>query len=455
MLFLPIAILLLYGIRYCRATFPIASGFGAKVLCSAIFVARRKEEDAKAQELSFFPLNLVSCKVNYQDSSVTCSILGSARRKAIYRKGLGATLLSRRTENQVRSQPIHPPVSPAASAAALKWPQGDQATDHIPANIDTLQLERAMDNCFKEINPAKPTIGTRAVVVVYDGRLIAEKYAPGFDRESRLAGWSMTKSITGALTGILVKQNRLPVDEPAPVQEWSHTGDLRRAITIKHLLQQTSGLDFTEDYTKSSEVTRMLFQQDDMGAYAATRKLKHPPGSVFNYSSGNSNILSRIIRQVVGEKDYHAFPYQQLFYKTGMYRAIMEPDASGTFAGSSFCYATAQDWARFGLLYLNDGVWDNERLLPEGWVKQSVTPAPAAVAGEYGYHFWLNAGPKDNPSKRPYPLLPSDMYYASGFEGQNVFIIPSRKLVVVRLGLTRDKQYSADNYLAGIIQSIH
>jgi CubicO group peptidase (beta-lactamase class C family) len=207
----------------------------------------------------------------------------------------------------------------------------------------------------------------------------------------------MAKSITGALAGILVKEGKLNPDAPAPVKEWADAGDPRHNILLKDLLQQSSGLDFVEDYSKYSDVTRMLFMRADMGAYSANRPLKHKPGTVFNYNGGNSNLISRIIRETVGEKDYHAFPYEALFHKTGMYSAVMEPDASGNFVGSSYCHATARDWARFGLLYLNDGKFNGQQILPEGWVQSSVHPAPASVNGGYGYQLWLNRGSKDNP----------------------------------------------------------
>jgi CubicO group peptidase (beta-lactamase class C family) len=172
-----------------------------------------------------------------------------------------------------------------------------------------------------------------------------------------------------------------------------------------------------------------------MGGYAASLPLKVTPGSDFYYSSGNSNILARIIRTTVGEKDYHAFPYKALFHKTGMYHTLLEPDASGTFVGSSFVYASARDYARFGLLYLNDGVFNGERILPEGWVRKTVTPGPGNEQKNYGYQFWLNGIDEHDPSKKEFPEAPADLFYADGYGGQRIYIIPSLQLVVVRMGL--------------------
>ncbi len=165
-------------------------------------------------------------------------------------------------------------------------------------------------------------------------------------------------------------------------------------------------------------------------------KTKSKPNKFFEYSSGTANLLSKIIRQSLGDSLYYRFPYERLFYKIGMYHTLLEPDASGTFVGSSCGYGSARDWARFGLLYLNDGVWNGERILPEGWVKYSSTPVPAAPIGQYGAQFWLNAGAKDNYEKSYHPGIPHDEFGAEGFEEQSVFIIPSQKLVVVRLGIS-------------------
>jgi CubicO group peptidase (beta-lactamase class C family) len=198
----------------------------------------------------------------------------------------------------------------------------------------------------------------------------------------------------------------------------------------------------------------MLFKKKDMGLFAASSPLVDEPGKVFEYSSGTTNIISRIIRETVGDEGYYRFPYEKLFFRIGMLSTILEPDAGGTYVGSSYSFGTARDWARFGLLYLNEGIWNGERILPEGWVKYSVTPAPGAGQGQYGAQFWLNAGEKGNPSNRFYPAVPADMFWADGFEGQNVFIIPSKKLVVVKLGLSQGDYIDDNQFLAQIIDAL-
>lgn len=383
---------------------------------------------------------------------MTGSILGLAKRKAIYRRGLGATLISEWPERQIRDERFNLARGMTNPRDTVAWPMGDLVKDTLPSGLDTTALRKAIDDIFIERDTANP-IHTRAVIVVYKGQLVGERYAPGFTKDTRLLGWSMTKSITGALIGLLVNDGRLKEDDPAPVPEWSNPADPRHAITLKNLLQQSSGLTFEENYAHSSDATIMLYKRADMGAYTASHPLKDTPGSVWYYSSGNTNILSRIVRQIVGESRYHAFPYERLFSKLGMRSAVLEPDPSGTFVGSSYMYASARDWARFGLFYLNDGVSGHERLLPEGWVARSTQPAAAAPQGQYGYQLWLNAGTKNNPADRLYPHAPTDMFYADGHEGQYIFVIPSKQLVVVRLGLTEGK-FDGDGFLAEILQSI-
>ena len=437
-------------IYYAWISFPFMTGYGSKVMCSAVFVAGRNERQVRDQDLSAYMMKLADFEVNDADSSVTGSIFGLAKRKTIYRNGLGATLISEAGEQNIRLQHINLATRPAVNTDTIAWPLGDKLTDSFPATIDRAKLQSAIQNIFTEQDTILP-IRTRAVVILYKGQLIAERYADGFTAKTKLLGWSMTKTVTGALIGILVKQGKLMIDAPAPVPEWRNANDPRHSITISNLLQQRSGLDFEENYSKASDATRMLFQKADMGGFTASRPLKSQPGTVFKYSSGNSNILSRIIRQTVGDSLYYSFPYTQLFYKLGMYSAVIEPDASGTFVGSSYMYATARDWARFGLLYLNDGVFNKERILPEGWVAQSTRPASADKQG-YGYQIWLNTG-GDTLIKR-YPAAPADMFYADGFESQLIFIIPSKNLVVVRLGLTQHNNFNGNKFLQDILAAI-
>jgi CubicO group peptidase (beta-lactamase class C family) len=446
-----------------RQTLHNGSGYKAKALASGVFVSGREAERVIRDDLSDGPMFLVSGRVDPEDRSASAGALGLVRSRAICREGLGCTLVERLTEEEIRSQPYHPPVVPAVDASAGPWPGGDALPDAPPqAGIDLSKLDAALDEVFSE--PADSgKRETRAVVVVHRGSIVAERYAEGFDVGTPLPGWSMTKSVMGALVGIRVRQGALDLHAPAPVPEWRGGADPRAAITLDQLLRMSSGLEFGEvtdgSYSKlaSSDMATMLFDRGDAAAYAAAKPLEHAPDTHWHYSSGTSNIVSRILRQSFegDQAAYFRFPRRELFDRIGMRSAVIEPDASGSFVGSSFMFATARDWARFGLLFLRGGVWQGERILPKGWVAYSTTPTPEAPQGRYGAHWWLNAGEPDDPADRPWPDLPTDAFAARGFEGQNVLVIPSRELVLVRLGQSRpESAFILNDFGAAVLAAI-
>ncbi len=440
-----------YAFSYAWRAFPILTGYGAKDLCSCVMIAGRNPDDVIKNELGVGLLSAGSFSVDYKDSSATGTVFGLAKRKAVYRKGLGCSLVVEMSEDEFRNQKLILAQKPLLNTDTIAWPLGNMLPDSLPKGVNFEKLNLAMAQAFEEPSPKKLR-RTRAIVVVYDGKLISEKYAEGFDKNSKQIGWSMTKSVTNALVGILVKQEKLKIEEAAPVSSWKN--DDRNKITLNDLMHMSSGLDWEENYADPSGATNMLFKKKDMGIYAASMPVKNEPGKVFYYSSGTTNIISRIVRETIGDANYHRFPYEELFYKLGMHSIVMEPDAGGTFVGSSYSFATARDWARFGLLYLNDGVWQGERILPEGWVKYSSTPASGAKMGEYGAQFWLNAGEQGNPSHRTYPDVPTDSFWADGYEGQSVFIIPSKKLVVAKLSLSQGDYLDDNKFLADLIGSL-
>jgi CubicO group peptidase (beta-lactamase class C family) len=446
--------LLLLAMSYVLIYFPgVMTGMDAKIMCSCVYVMGRTPESVKSKELKVFPgLTWADFIFDDQDSSVTAKLLWMES-KAIFRRGLGCTLLAERSEDEVRSQQINAPSSRyPANARTILWPSGDSLIDKKIVGVNYEGVNSAINSAFADIDSLNP-VNTHAVVVVYNGELIAEKYAEGFDSNSRLAGWSMTKSITNALIGILVREGKLNIHDPAPIQEWQN--DERKKITIHDLLHASSGLDWQESYfIPTSDFHTMFIHRDDKPGFAASQNLKHQPGTVFQYSSGTTNILSRIIRQTVGDREYYKFPYNKLFYKVGMYSALMEPDASGTFVASSYSYASARDWARFGLLYLDDGVWNNERILPEGWVKYSITPAPAANRRQYGAQIWLNLGRIENPLDSYAPGAPPDTFLFEGFEENSVAVIPSKNLVIVRLGVTHNNNFNLVKLINSVIGNL-
>jgi CubicO group peptidase (beta-lactamase class C family) len=421
---------LAYVVYFCWTGFPVITGYSAKNACSCTFIQGRTKESIEKEELGEFPISLSNIEINTRDSSVTATVLGLAKRKAIYRSGFGCTVVNEVPEASLRAQNFPMQFSAGNDTAISLLTTADP--DSV-FSFDRAKLDSAVSYLFQPRDGKN--IYTRAVLVVHNDKIVAEKYAGGYNQNSQFLGWSMAKSVTGALTGLLVKEGKLNVAQPAPVKEWQGLKDERHKITIENLLQQTSGLDFWENYKNASDATKMLSNKADMGGYTASRPLKHKPGSEFYYSSGNSNLLSLIIRNTIGDKDYYLFPYKNLFHKIGMHHTLLEPDASGTFVGSSYVYASARDYARFGLLYLHDGVWNGERILPEGWVQKTITPPSANKLKNYGYQFWLNGLDENNLSKKEFPEAPADLFYADGYGGQRIYIIPSKKLIAVRMGL--------------------
>ncbi|MCA8942448.1 MAG: serine hydrolase, partial [Planctomycetes bacterium] len=313
-------------------------------------------------------------------------------------------------------------------------------------------LAKAIDTVFagyaKSLDPR-----TRAVIVVHRGKIVAERYADGFDRDTPLHGWSMAKSVVDALVGIRVGQGKLAVDEPVALDLWNDD----RKITLDQMLRMTSGLAWSERYDRiDSDVTRMLFGVADASGFAASREVADEPGSLWDYSSGTTNVICRVLRSTFASlDDYHAFPHVSLFRRIGMNHAVIEPDAAGTFIGSSFVFATARDWARFGLLYLQDGVFAGQRILPEGWVAASTEPTAESPRGQYGRHWWLNAGLEDDGADRVYVDLPRDLFYASGHEGQVVAVVPSREAVIVRLGCTKiSRSFRDGQFLKEVLDAL-
>ena len=320
-----------------------------------------------------------------------------------------------------------PPASGAgASVSTEQWPEGDMvgAPD---AEVAAILADDAMTGS-----------GMRAVVVVRDGRIVGAAYGEGFDATMPLLGWSMTKTVTAALVGTAVANGKLTLDRNGLFDAWS--GDARGSITVADLMAMSSGLEFNEDYGDVTDVTRMLFLEADMARFAADKPLDAEIGRAFSYSSGTTVLLSRIWQDAVGDRvTALAWPRERLFNPLGMNSAVLESDATGTYVGSSYMYATPRDWARFGQFLLNDGVWKGNRILPEGFVAWMREPAPAS-AGVYGRgQVWLH-GPGRAQAGGGNPDgdadLPDDTFWLLGHDGQSMAVVPSKRLVVLRLGLT-------------------
>jgi len=428
---------------------PTATGYAAKTACSAVLVAGREPGSVATEDLA--SQWYASFTVDHAAQRVRATVLGLAPRVAVNRPGLGCVLAIDADPSALQASGFEPPRAPER---ATDWPAGDgDGRRPDPPGLDRAALDAAVAAAFDEPNPASLR-RTRAVVVVHDGAIVAERYAPGFDKTTRLLGWSMTKSVTNALVGVLVGRGALDVKAPAPLEEWA--GDARKAITLDQLLRMSSGLEFEERYGMLADATHMLFEVDDAAAHALNKPLATTPDTLFAYSSGTTNIVSTILRRRFDTlAAYHSFPHEALFAPLGMRSAVFETDAAGTLLGSSFMHATARDWSRFGLLYLQDGVWEGRRILPEGWVKYSSTATSTAPIGEYAAHFWANAGPPGEPERRRLPHVPVDAFQASGYQGQAVLVVPSRNAVIVRLGMTHDRSaWDLDTFAAAVLAAL-
>jgi CubicO group peptidase (beta-lactamase class C family) len=419
---------LVFAVIYAWPRVPIITAFAAKGMCSSVFLAGKDPERVAAEDLSFFPISLARTTVNYEDKSVTAKVFGLAQRKAVFREGLGSVLVLDIPEATLWEQSFNIP-DPGYRQDTVPWPLGDVLPDTIPAGIDKAELDAIIERAFDPpgVEPFKKTL---SMAVVYHGQLIAERYLGGYDEHTRFHGWSMTKSVTSALVGILAGKGELDIKAPVDFPEWKD--DERSKITIEYLLHMSSGLEWVENYFTISEATLMLMQSTDMVDFVINRPLEYPPGSHYNYSCGDANLLSGMIRQTIGDDQaYYSLPYIALLHRIGMLNTFIETDAAGNFVSSSYSYGTTRDWARFGWLYANDGVFAGDTILPAGWVDYSMQPAPASNDhGLYGAGFWL----EDPDPLNNYQGLPDDIFSANGFLGQRIFIIPSKKLVVVRMG---------------------
>lgn len=416
----------------------VLTGYSAKNMCSSIFIAGRSYEFTDTHDNNFTPVNLADDQVNTEKKSVTASVFGLKERKAIYREGLGSVLVSQDFDvNASYAKPLRNRVK-----KNLPFPYGElPQKDTVFTEVNQTLLHKAVDFGFENIEVGK----TRSVMVLYKNQIIAERYADGYSASSRFLGWSMTKSVLATLFGILEFEGKIKLDQKAPIQQWK--GDARENITIDHLLHMNSGLEWDEDYASLSDVNLMLFEDNDMTLSQAKKKLIAKPNEVWNYSSGTTNLLSGILRkQFKSYQEYLDFPYKALIDRMGMHSMLLETDMSGNYVGSSYCWGTTRDWAKFGLLYLNQGNWNGDQIFDAKWEGYVRTPAPNSE-GKYGGHFWLN-------SSGFYPDAPRDMFSVNGFQGQRIFIIPSKDLVIVRFGLVGDAGFDFNTFLKGVTEAI-
>ncbi len=436
-------LLILSALLYINYLAPAITGYAAKNLASGIFVAGRTQESIEREDINFFPFNLSSNIVDY-DNKVVISRFLLWSSKAIFNEGLGCTLVRDFSEESVKKLNYPNPPLHDTNLETIPWPSGDLISDTVPEGINIQKIKEIVNQVFEDSIVYK---GTFAVIIIYKDQIIAERYRDDLNPATRFLSWSMAKSFTNALVGILVKRGILDINIPINLDEWRD--DDRKNITLNHLLQMKSGLKFNENYNKFflPDAPSMLMKEGDMGAFAASKKLYAKPNSQWSYSSGSTNIIQDYIRtQIHNDEEYYSIPQKYLFKKIGMHSIVWEPDASGTLVGSTYLYASARDYARFGLLYLHNGYWYGEQLFPENWVTYTTTLATDSE-GNYGSHFWLNQSNK-------FPGCPTDLFYCEGYDGQFIFIIPSKQLVVVRTGCSPNNSFDSRIFLKKIVDSI-
>ena len=421
----------------------VATGFIARVLCSETFVSGIDPSRTLAETTDAIPgSRLIAWAIDHRlDRAarvITVTLFGLGGSRAIYRDGLGCTLDhgEKLVDATMKPEQAPPASLPQIADAAVVTPQSPQ-------------LAAALDRAFAEPADAPPR-HTRAIVIVKNGRIVAERYADGIGIDTQLLGFSVSKSVVSALIGVLVRQGRLKRDGPAPVAAWSNADDPRHAITIDQLLRHTSGLAlgsslYTSLGSTLEPVIRMKYVENDMAAYAESMPLKASPGSCWNYQDGNTLILSRLILDTLGgdPADVLRFARHELFAPLGMRHVTLQLDGAGTIEGSSEMPASARDWARFGQLYLDDGMAGGRRILPAGWVDYSAQPTPNAWVG-YGAGFWTNRGDSFGATYRVGHGMPENAFFAKGTIGQYVIIVPQERLVVVRFGRSPNLPPEAD-----------
>lgn len=427
---------------YAKPAIKTGTGYAALNACGVELVAQRSSASS-AGDLPDNPLVPHLKTTVTPDSDASSTLWGGLYRQTAYLvPGSGCTL----SDTKPSLAALKPIKAPHPNRL---WPEGNDVRPKESAlsSDQREQLERAIDAAFGQSSAEEAQLGTRGVVIVHDGRIVAERYADGFTANTRQLGWSMSKSTANLLTGRLVREGKLTLDDAALFPEWT---DERKNITINHLLTMTDGLDWQETYDIGSPATEMLYVAHSASDYAAKRDLEHPPGTQQKYSSAATNLLCRALHDKSGQG--HNLARDVLFEPLGMASAVMSPDYHGRLVCSSHMWATARDWARMGLFALNQGEWDGTKLLPDRWMELSRVRPQVPTDDEALASSWRTNTPKDGKKSRP--LLPDDAYWAAGHDGQRMLIVPSAKIVVVRLGLSsHDINPSVDALTAAAISA--
>jgi CubicO group peptidase (beta-lactamase class C family) len=428
----------------------------AKVLCSAVFVSGREVEEARKNSAYFLMAEPdrskpITVDVDRQAKRVRVTIGDFTRTAALY--GDQGCVIHPTGKDGVHFTPV-PVRTTLPDADMFPWPMGDAPSkEEWPAGLDRAKVQAAVDMAF-----ADPEGLTAAMVIVHKGQIVGERYMPGITKDTQLESWSMGKSLTATLVGLVVKDGAFGLDDPAPIPDWRRPGDPRGAIRVRDLMRMSSGLSFTgqddrwmDPATQYHDHFFIYAGAVNAFAYSISSPVEFAPNTVGRYRNSDPMALGFLVQQAVRQKgeEYLTWPQRALFDRIGIRRQVLETDPWGNFLLSGHDYGTARNWARLGLLYLRDGVWNGQRLLPDGWTTFVSTPAPAWRRKEYGGQFWVNGEGQWN--------LPRDAYWMAGAGGQNTFVVPSHDLVVVRMGHQRGSSVGSkllNQSLAALVAAI-
>jgi len=417
--------------------FRVGTAYAAKIVCSNTFIAGRDPAEVLAKDVQA-PGHPLLKYVSFEkgDDSITTRLFGfTAVETALYRPGLGCAILPDGNIDAARAVALA--TVPKVETSDLEWPLGDEVSKPLSAPVQALLNDAAL---------AGPDM--RAIVVVKDGRIIGERYGAGFSETTPLMGWSMTKTVTAALAGIRIGEGKLAYDQAGLFPAWT---DDRAKIKVSDLMAMQSGLDLEETYGDVNDVTRMLFLEPDQARFVEGKPLEAQPGEKWEYTTGSAVLLSRVwMNTFTDPKEALAYPRKALFDRIGMTSAVMEPDEAGTYSGGSLMYATARDWARFGMLLAGNGMWDEEQVLPPEFMSRVSTPTTLSGGVYTGGMAWKMASGERK--GEGVAAIPADTYWANGHDGQSLAIVPSERLVVLRLGLTPSwAKYRPDKLLEKVV----
>ena len=417
----------------------VLNAYAAKKACSCHFIADRSLESIVNEDLSSSLLGLASVSIDENERSATSSVWGLGKTTAYFHESQGCIL-----RKQKKSKPGTYRIQRNNNIDSLSWPYSDIVIPVKRSGFKATKIREADSIAFDA--EGKFEKKTRALLIMHNDSLLLERYADGFDKDTEILGWSMSKSIANILIGILVKDSILQLDQDSLFREWT---DERSQITLEDLLRMRSGLKWVEDYSSVSNATKMLFLNESATNTALNCELEFEPGIYFEYSSGTTNLLSLLIRnQFATHQEYLEFPYRSLFGILNANSMFIETDPSDHYVMSSYSYGTPRDWAKLAYLYLKKGSWAHDTIFSEDYYRFSIRPGITSESRTYGAHIWLNT------DKALFSDAPQDMFFFSGYEGQYACVFPSHDMIIVRMGLNDGPPFDMNAVILSALEAI-